>query len=216
MRVFIVDDHELFRSMLRITLGSIAGFAVVGEADSARAALHALAGLTADVVLVDVTMPGSNGLALIRELRRLQVPSARLVLTMHASADVVAEAFASGAHGYALKDDSPEMVIEAIRVVGAGGRYVSPRLPLIARQSVDGSADGASSGKLSPREQELFDLLARGYSNREIAKVLFISVKTVETHRNHIFKKLGVHSLADLVRFAAERGRLPASDPRRV
>ena len=207
MRVFLVDDHELFRTALRMMLEAIPDVEVVGEAPSAREALHVLETCAPDVALIDITLPGSNGLALVRELRRMRVPAARLVLTMHSSADYVSEAFAAGAHGYALKDDSPSMLVDALRAVAGGGRYVSPRLPDEVTATLRSDGDGPA-GRLSPREQELFDLLVRGYRNREIARQLFISVKTVETHRTHIFKKLGVHSLADLVRVAAQRGML--------
>ncbi|HXU68567.1 MAG TPA: response regulator transcription factor [Polyangia bacterium] len=215
MRVFLVDDHELFRSALRMMLEGFAGVEVVGEAPSAREALRDLEACAPDVALIDITMPGSNGLALIRELRRLRSPGARLVLTMHSSADFVTEAFDAGASGYALKDDSPSMLLDAMRAVVGGNRYLSSRLPEAATATLQGDQkDGAASHQLSPREHELFDLLVRGYRNREIARQLFISVKTVETHRTHIFKKLGVHSLADLVRVAAQRGLLPSATPR--
>ena len=205
IRIVLVDDHQLFRAGLRSLLAAEPAFSVVAEAGDAREAYLQIEAVEHDLVVVDVTLPGSNGIALIRELKRRLQRRPVLVLTMHQHADFVADAFAAGANGYALKLQSESEIFEAIRVTAGGGRYVAPALVDLVRSS-EASPQRSVLGHLSAREREIFDLVVRGYSNAAISEELSISVKTVETHRANINRKLAVHSSTQLLRFAALRG----------
>jgi two-component system response regulator NreC len=204
----LVDDHQLFRQGLRTILAKEGDLTVVGEASDAREAYQLVVDAHPDVVVLDVSLPGVNGIAATRELVRREPHAHVLMLSMHSSEDYVAQALAAGATGYALKDQSAGEVVDAIRAVARGQAYLSPK---ISRFVVEDylrlrRGDTARTGPLaalSVREQEIFDLLVRGFSNDGIAGQLCISVKTVETHRAHILHKLHLHSIAELVRFAA-------------
>jgi two-component system, NarL family, response regulator NreC len=209
IRIILVDDHQLFRAGLRSLLAVEPAFEVVAEAGDAREACTQIAAVDHDLVVVDVTLPGSNGIALIRELERREKRRPVLVLTMHQHADFVIDAFAAGANGYALKLQSEAEIFEAIRTTAGGGRYVAPVLAEMVRGS-EQSPQRSLLGSLSAREREIFDLLVRGYTNAEVAKQLFISIKTVETHRTRILRKLDVHNIGDLVRLAARHGLIAA------
>ena len=206
LKVLVVDDHEIFRDGLRTVIESRANASVVAEASSVREATALLDTLAFDLVILDLTMPGANGISLVREMRRRGCRQRVLVLTMHADADIVAEAFACGAAGFALKTDSRATLLAAIECVMSGERFVAASLPveqidrfLLSRPSAF-DASGALA-ILSAREREIFDLLVRGYGNDAIAVELSIARRTVDTHRTHVFAKLGVHSISELVRF---------------
>jgi len=205
LRVLVVDDHEIFRDGLRTVIESRANATVVAEATSVREGLLLLDTVEFDLVILDLTMPGANGISLVREMRRRGCRQRILVLTMHADADIAAEAFACGAGGYALKSDSRSTLLEAIDRVMRGERSVAPSLPVdqidrfLLSQPSAFDASGALA-VLSAREREIFDLLVRGYGNEAIATELSIARRTVETHRTHVFGKLGVHSISELLR----------------
>ncbi len=204
LRIALVDDHPVFRAGLRRLLESEHDFEVVAELDDARSAALAAAELEVDLMVVDVKLPDRDGIALVNDLHR----SKRcLMLSMYDDADHAARALAAGARGYAIKRDPPERIVEAIRAVGGGGTWLAPSL---AARLPGRRHDQAGLASLSRREREVFDLVARGKSGREIARTLFISPKTVESHRYKINRKLGVRSVAQLVRFAALNG-LPLS-----
>ena len=201
VQIVLVDDHPLYRSGLRALLQSQPDLTVAAELDDARQAILAGSSLAADLFLIDVRLPDTDGIALVRELRR-QDPARRfLMLSMYDDGDHLARALEAGASGYALKSDSTEATLAAIRSVLLGTRWLSPKLA----DRLD-PKDRSGLASLSPREREVFDLAVRGLSGREIAKKLFISYKTVESHRYKINRKLGVRSLAELVRFAALQG----------
>jgi DNA-binding NarL/FixJ family response regulator len=205
VQVVLVDDHPLYRSGLKALLQAQPDLTVAAELDDARQAILAGPSLKAELFLVDVRLPDTDGIALIRELRR-QDPGRRfLMLTMYDDGDHVARALEAGATGYALKSDSTESTLAAIRSAVDGTRWISPKI--VGRLD---PKDRSGLASLSPREREVFDLAVRGLSGRGIAKKLFISYKTVESHRYKINRKLGVRSLAELVRFAALQG-LPLS-----
>ncbi len=206
IRTVVVDDHEILRDGLRALLNGHGDVDIVGEAADARQAVKVVTEAQPDVVLLDVGLPVSNGISVAPEIMRAAPNTHILVLTMHAIHEYVLQAFAAGVHGYALKDQPADEVLEAIRTIAGGGRYLAPSLP---RALLDVRRGGAPTGALeglSPREREIFDLAVRGFSNQGIADNLTISVKTVETHRAHINRKLGVHSAAELIRFAARHG----------
>jgi DNA-binding NarL/FixJ family response regulator len=206
LNVLVVDDHEVFRDGLRTVLESRADFRVVGEASSVREATSLLDTLAFDLIVVDLTMPGAGGLSLLREMHRRGCQQRILVLTMHADADIAAEAFACGAAGFALKSGSRLELLAAIDCVMSGQRFVAPGLPraqidrFLQSQPSAFEASGALA-VLSAREREVFDLLVRGYDNGAIAAELSIARRTVDTHRSHVFSKVGVHSIGELMRF---------------
>lgn len=211
IRLLLVDDHRLFRDGLKAILGSYPDLTVAAEASDARSALELAESIEFDVVVLDITLPGSNGLALLRELKRRRVKQPALVLTMHQHGDMVADAFAAGAVSYALKHQSEGELVEAVRSTARRVTYLAPQL---SRELLP-DASGASSAHgvldlLSSREREIFDLIVRGNSNADIARQLFISVKTVETHRTRIMRKLDVHNVGELIRLAARHGFLAA------
>ncbi len=213
MRIVLVDDHALFRASLKTLLAAEPGLEIVGEAGDAREAYRVVESLKPDLVLLDIGLPGVNGVSTTRELTRRDPRCKILVLTQHSSEDFVAQALSAGALGYALKHQTPREIVEAIQTVARGDRYLSPRLQRGAVDELLRLKQRARGGEgptdaLSVREREIFDLLVRGYSNGDIGAQLCISVKTVETHRAHVLKKLGAHSMVELLRFAARHGLL--------
>jgi len=207
--VALVDDHRVFREAFRTLLMSMAGFSVVGEAGGGEGICAMFEASKPDVVVMDVAMPGADGLSTVRTLVERHPSAKILMLSAYSVPDYVARAFAAGATGYALKSQGTEEVIAALSAVSRGDKYLAPDLPssLMAasararRDVAPGQLDG-----LSHREREIFDLVIRGLSNASISERLSISVKTVETHRANINRKLAVHSSAQLLRFAALRG----------
>src|SRR3954469_12986645 len=187
IRVLLVDDHRLFRDGVRALLSAYADIEVVGEANDSREALELVETVACDLIIIDITLPGSNGLALLRELKRLKIDQPTLILTMHQQADMVADAFSAGATGYALKHQSESELVEAVRMTARGATYLAPQLPQELAPEAGASPPGAPGRSvlalLSSREREIFDLIVRGSTNAQIAKLLFISIKTVETHR---------------------------------
>jgi DNA-binding NarL/FixJ family response regulator len=208
-RIVLVDDHRLFRDGLRAILATHPGLTVVGEAETAREAYQRIQEVEHDLVILDLTLPGSNGIALLRDLNRLHAHRPVLVLTMHQHADIVSDALSAGATGYALKLQSEADLIKAIETTARGERYLAPQIAAVAAEMTKRPKRGAGVlAVLSSREREIFDLLIRGGTNADVARQLFISVKTVETHRTRIMRKLGVHSIGELIRLAARHGLL--------
>jgi two-component system, NarL family, response regulator NreC len=208
VRVLIVDDHAVVRSGLRLLLAAEEGIDPVGEAGNARDGLFQARVLKPDVILLDVVMPDQSGIEVLPQLTH-ENPEARvLVLSMQDDPHYVREAFAAGASGYVLKEAADAEVVEAIREVARGGRYVHPELGArLVAADVDERRREAED-PLSEREREVLRLLALGHTNQEIAKMLYISVRTAETHRAHIMQKLGLQTRAELVRHAIDRGLL--------
>lgn len=207
-RVLIVDDHELFRDGLKSLLGS-RGIDVVGEAPDGRQGLRLARRLEPDVAILDIGLPGLNGLDTLARLGR-ECPKARgIVLTMHAEDAYVIEALRAGARGYVLKSQAFADLAGAIGTVMEGSVYLSPGISsALVRASVGGAEPAAEP--LSPREREVLQLVAEGRTNKEIGHLLSISVKTVETHRGAIMRKLDLHDTASLVRYAIRRGLIEA------
>ena len=220
LNLVLIDDHDLFRDGLKALLRREPDLAVVGEAGDAREGYATVERARPDVVVVDLGLPGINGVGVVRELKRLHPSQRALVLTMHAENDFVQQALQAGACGYALKQQSSRELVAAIREVGAGRYYLAPAITrfVVEEWLRAQRGDKVSSGALallSAREREVFDLLVRGYSNEGAAAQLSISVKTVETHRGHILKKLRVHSIVELVRFAAKHNLVSDLESRR-
>ncbi|MFL5921930.1 MAG: response regulator [Gaiellaceae bacterium] len=207
-RVLIVDDHAVVRSGLRLVLEAGEGIEPVGEAGSARDAIFEARALKPDVILLDVVMPDQSGLEIIPTLLHENPETKILMLSMQDDPRYVREAFDAGARGYVLKEAADSEVVAAVREVAGGGRYVDPELGarLVAADSEERRR--AEEDPLSEREGEVLRLLALGHTNQEIAKQLYISVRTAETHRAHIMQKLRLSSRAELVRYALDRGLL--------
>lgn len=208
MRVVLVDDHALFREAFHELLSvSAPQVRVVGESPDARGAVALAQSLRPDLIVMDVLLQGTNGIAATRELRRVGYEGHVLVLTSAREPSFVSDALAAGAQGYALKEQNIAEVVLAIQIVSQGGRYVAPRFEHSVPEGV-AKAEGVPSvtEELSPREREIFNLVIAGHSNQGIATELFISIKTVETHRSRINRKLRVHSTAELIRLAALHG----------
>ncbi|HZO97977.1 MAG TPA: response regulator transcription factor [Gaiellaceae bacterium] len=208
IRVLVVDDHAVVRSGLRLLIDAEADMETVGEAGTVRDAIFEARSTNPDLVLMDVVMPGESGLEGVPKLLHEHPDLKVLVLSMQDDPRYVREAFAAGASGYVLKEAADAEVVTAIREVAAGGRYVHPELGarLVAAEAE--AARHAEQDPLSDREREVLRLLALGYTNQEIAKQLFISVRTAETHRAHVMQKLRLASRAELVRYAIGQGML--------
>jgi two-component system response regulator NreC len=208
IRVLIVDDHAVVRTGIRLLLAAEPDIEPVAEAGTRREAIFEARASKPDVILLDVVMPDGNGLESIPQLLHEQPSSRILVLSMQDDPRYVREAFAAGASGYVLKEAADVEVVGAVREVARGGRYVQAELGarLVA---ADAEAERrAEQDPLSDREREVLRLLAFGHTNQEIAKQLFISVRTAETHRAHIMQKLRFTTRAELVRYAIAQGLL--------
>jgi DNA-binding NarL/FixJ family response regulator len=200
--ILIADDHEVARAGVRKMLAAVPSWEVVGEATDGRSAIALALLLKPDLVVLDVGMPGLNGIDVTRRLRRL-VPAAEvLVLSMHDDESLVAAAIDAGARGYVLKSDNVDVLHAAVRNVLAHREYISAALSFEWRQTSGGRSAIAPLQRLTVREREVLQLLSEGYGNKEVGSQLGISEKTVETHRARLMAKLGIHSVAKLVRYA--------------
>ncbi len=213
IRVMVVDDHAIVREGVRQVLAGAPEFAVVAEARDGREALSLAEQHKPDVVLLDLTMPGLSGLDVTTRLKA-QAPSTRvLILSMHNHPEYVLRAVRAGAHGYVLKDATPEHIREAVRTVHAGEEYFSPavaaQLSAALRGEIAQERNRGQVERLTPREREVLIGIAGGKSNKEIAAQLGISPRTVETHRESLMKKLRIRTVAGLTRFALEADLLP-------
>jgi DNA-binding NarL/FixJ family response regulator len=202
IRVLLVDDHAVFRSSLRLRLEQEDGIAPIGEAGTAEQAVARARVLRPDVVLIDVLLPRTSGYQAIPEIVKTSPDSRILVLSSQTGPTPVRQAISAGAHGYVPKRASDTEVIEAIRRVAAGERYVDPDL---GAQLIVADCMPALE-PLSDRERDVLHMLALGHTNQEIGKKLFISVRTVDTHRAHIMRKLRLETRAELVLFALANG----------
>lgn len=210
IRTLIADDHAIVRKGLAALLHTTEDIEVVAEADSAEAAVEKAAAIVPDVALLDLTMPGVRGMSLVSELRQ-RVPRTRtIILTMHEDPALVRAALNSGAHGYVIKRAAESEVVDAVRAVARGDIYVHPRMMRAVLQVEASHSDpvAPTGPHLTARESEVLVYLARGNTNRQIAKILCISTRTVEGHRARIMEKLGASSRVDLVRHAEEEGLL--------
>lgn len=212
MRVLLADDHHLVRAGIRALLQSLPDVEIVAEAGNGQEALAALLRNKPDIALIDISMPGLNGLELAARATR-EVPETRIViLSVHGDASHVAQALRAGAKGYLVKDAAADELPILIRSVMRGETYLSPS---ISRHVVEGFLGRSSAlppestdapALLTPRQREILQLVAEGRSTKEIATLLELSVKTVETHRAQIMERLDIHDLAGLVRYAVRAG----------
>ncbi len=211
IRVLLVDDHRMVRTGLRLILERVPGIQCVGEAATPEEAARVCERASPDVVVIDVENAGASGGPRIREMRNRRPGLGIVVLSMADDGDDVRTAFASGAQGYLLKTAAEAELVDAIRAVGAGERYLHPSLGAALAQP----APPDPLDVLTEREREVLQLLALGYGNQEIATRLHLSPRTVETHRANMMTKLQLTTRADIVRVALRSGLLAAPEPRR-
>lgn len=208
IRVLLADDHTLVRAGIRGLLAGLPGVEVVGEAGDGHEVLRLVETLHPDVVLLDIGMPGLNGLEVAARINKQDAMVRVLILSMHASEEYVLQALRAGAAGYLLKGSAVAELEVAVRAVARGETYLSPA---VSKRVVDdyvsrtrGAADPLAA--LTPRQREILQLVAEGHTSKEIAQRLGLSYRTVETHRNQLMKRLDVHDLPGLVRFAVRVG----------
>jgi len=212
IRILLVDDHAVVRAGLRYLLDAQPDMTVIGEAGSGEEALRLIEELQPDIVLMDISMPGMGGLEATRRIKR-QFPTVKvLILTMHANEEYLFQVLQAGGSGYVLKKAADTELIGAIHVVHRGEAFLYPEVTtLLVQDYLQRVRDGAETGSyevLTDREREVLRLIAEGYTSQEIADLLVVSLKTVETHRAHIMDKLSLHSRAELVQYALRKGIL--------
>jgi DNA-binding NarL/FixJ family response regulator len=211
LRIFLADDHAVVRAGLKTLVDAQADMVVVGEAGDGQMALEQARDCAADVVIMDISMPQLNGAEATAQLRQ-QCPDVKvLALSVHEDTGYLRKLLEAGASGYVLKRSAADTLIQAIRMVAGGGMYLDPAIAgkivgsLLGKSALEGDAPVA---ELSERETDVVRLIAQGYSNKEIAAQLNLSVKTVETYKARAMEKLGVESRVALVRYALQRGWL--------
>jgi DNA-binding NarL/FixJ family response regulator len=209
--VFLVDDHPMIRHGLRKLLEGVSEFAVIGEASDGLEAIQKIELAKPDILVIDMMMPNLNGIEVLHQIKKTSPATRAIVFSMQSAEPYIVEALQAGAAGYILKDTGPGELIEAINTVMQGERYLSG--PLAERLDAHGGSTEDIGldfyQTLTPREREIFQMTAEGRSSSEIAEMLKISPRTVEIHRSHIMKKLGLRNQAELIRYALKRGILP-------
>ena len=208
IRILMADDHTILREGIRSLLEDQPDMQVVGEAEDGRAVVQLAGELQPDVVLMDIAMPRLNGLEATRQIKRDHPRIALLILTMHDNEEYVRQVLAAGASGYVLKRAAASELVAAIRAVHRGEAVLSPAVTRLVLEDYlrrDGSAGAPASGELTPREREVLQLIAEGYTSKEIAEMLSLSVKTVQAHRTSLMQKLDLHDRGDLIKYAIQK-----------
>jgi len=210
LRILLADDHVTMRHGLKLLIDSQADMKVVSEASDGRAAVQNAVALKPDVVVMDISMPGMNGLEATRALKQQRPAVAIVALTRHGDDAYVQELLRAGVSGYVLKQSAPTELLQAIRAAAAGGQYLDSTLTARVTARVLGRADRVNrpAATLSDRESDVLRLIASGYSNKEIAGQLSLSVKTVEAHKANAMRKLGLSGRIDIVKYAVLQGWL--------
>jgi len=210
--IVLADDHHVVRQGLRALLEAEADFKVIGEAGNGLEALQLVDQLKPNVLVLDLMMPGLNGLEVARQMSKHALPTRIVILSMYANEAYVLEALGNGGSAYVVKDSNSADLVLAVREVAAGRRYLSPPLSDRAIEVYQERAKAATLDKyetLTTREREVLQLTVEGHTNSEIATRLGISSRTAETHRSNLMHKLGLHTQADLIRYALRRGIIP-------
>ncbi|QGY39790.1 response regulator [Pseudodesulfovibrio cashew] len=212
MELMIVDDHPLFREGLKTIVNRNRNYSVVAEAGNGKDGVALARELRPDIMLVDISMPGKNGIQVIRDLRQFLPETRFIIISMHSEADYIVEAFRAGATGYMIKESAAENLIKGLDTVARGEMFLDSALSQeVVFKLLQAKDDAGESRKdpystLTPREQEVMRMLAEGLTSKEVAAQLFISPKTVENHRTNLMKKLGLHSTVELIRYSARLG----------
>ncbi|AXK38092.1 response regulator [Crenobacter cavernae] len=204
IRVLVAEDHTIVREGIKQLISLAPDLTVAGEACNGEQLLEVLRRTACEVVLLDISMPGVNGLDAIPRIRAFDSPPAILVLSMHDEVQMAARALKAGAAGYATKDSDPALLLAAIRKVAAGGRYIDPELADRMVFEVSLTDSRPPHAQLSEREYQVFERLVHGANVNEVAQQLSISAKTVSTHKVRLMQKLNAHSVAELVRYAID------------
>jgi DNA-binding NarL/FixJ family response regulator len=214
IRVLIVDDHAILREGVRALLQLHPDLEVTGEASNGKEALEAVERLDPDVVLMDIAMPGLGGIEASLELKKLGRRARVLILSQYEDREYVRRLLKAGVSGYVLKKSAGSELANAIRAVHRGGLVLDPEVARTVMEEGGASAPGSADpyDALTDREKQVLKLVAEGRSNKEVADVLGISVKTAMTHREHVMEKLGVHNRTELVRFAIRKGVIRVED----
>lgn len=211
LRILLADDHVTMRHGLKLLIDSQPDMSVVSEASDGDTAVQRALDSRPDVIVMDISMPGTNGLVATRKLKQLRPEAAVVTLTRHSDDAYLQELLRAGVSGYVLKQSDPAELLQAIRAAAAGGQYLDSTLtPRVTAQFV--GSDGKKSSKvratLSERESDVLRLIASGYSNKEIAARLDLSVKTIEAHKANAMRKLGLNGRIDIVKYAVLQGWL--------
>lgn len=218
IKIILADDHYIVREGLRSLLSQFPGIEIIGEADDGEQTLALVRQLQPDVAVVDISMPGLNGLEAVREVVGSGLPTRVLILTMHETEQYAVEALSLGASGYIIKRSTAEELAKAIRAVYRGETYVCPSvagklLQHYCQARSSGSSEPQQAGPkndLTHRQKQILQLIAQGKTNREISEILCISLRTVQTHRAKLMERLNLHSTADLTRYAIREGLVQA------
>jgi DNA-binding NarL/FixJ family response regulator len=222
LRILIADDHELVRRGLAALLQSHEGWEICAEAKDGREAVDKARQLKPDVVILDVGMPNLNGLAATRQLMQQDSELKVIVLTITDSDQVIREALDAGARGFVLKSDAARDLVTAVEAVQRNRMFFTPRVNdmvlagFLDRRENGSTVESPKLPKLTPREREVIQLLAEGKSSKEVASLLNLSTKTAETHRSNIMRKLGIHSIRDLVVYAVKNDIIQVQVPHRT
>lgn len=203
--VFLADDHVMVREGLAALVNREPGFTVVGQCGDGLLVVQRVKELKPDVVVLDIAMPGLNGLDVCRELSRKADAVGILILTMHDDEQFIARALENGASGYLLKESAAGQLAEALDTVARGQVYLGPGIPRSVLDRI-GRSDGDPYDHLTTRERQVLQLITEGKTNRQIADELTLSIKTVDTHRSHLMRKLNIHDQTSLVKYALRRG----------
>lgn len=212
IRILLSDDHTILRTGLKMLIGAAGDLEVIGEAQDGEEAVELAERLRPDVVLMDISMPKMDGIKATAEIKR-RLPGVKvLMLTMHENDEYLFRTIQAGGSGYVLKKAADDEVLDAIRHVATGGAFLRPAVTTKLVQDylerVNKGEESDSYGKLTEREREILRLIAEGHTNAQIAQMLVISVRTVESHRAHIMEKLGIQTRAELVKYALRKGLL--------
>ena len=207
VRILLADDHDVVRRGLKALVQEHAGWEICGEATSGWEAVDLAREMQPDIAIVDLMMPDLNGLGVTRQIRKASERTQVLIFTMHHNEALIHDVLEAGARGYLLKTDAEQHIVTAIETLLRGQPYFSAQvsetvLEGFLRSGRQGAAERAAMPRLTPREHEIIQLLAEGYRNKKIAQMLGISIKTVETHRTALMRKIGVKSIVELVRYA--------------
>jgi DNA-binding NarL/FixJ family response regulator len=215
IKVVLAEDHTIVRQGLRSLLDQQAGIEVVAEAEDGRQAVRIAEQLQPDVVLMDFSMPGLNGLEATRQIKQ-RVPDVKvLILTRHANREYIESILRAGASGYLIKKSAADDLIIAIMSVARGDSFLDPSISTTVKEGLLQQSEGETQvydGKITPREREVLQLIVEGHPNREIASILHISVKTVDNHRANLMQKIDVHSTPDLTQYAIRKGIISLDD----
>ncbi len=213
IKVLIADDHRVVLAGLRLLLETKGDIKVIGEAVNGREAVQKARELKVDIAIMDIAMPELNGIEAARQIRKLLPATRVIILSMYSTTEHIRQAIKAGAHSYLLKESTGTELIDAVRAVYQGHRYMSQKISDILIddyiENPDVSLSGASLEALSSREREVLQLVAEGKSSAEIAALIFLSPKTVETYRSRLMQKLGIKNLPDLIRFTIQKGLIP-------